>query len=492
MQIPMEALSLVKLRTGPGDITQPRMPARKDDFLFSKLLEAAHSDSGPVKTEQGSRNVMAEGKKAVPFTVAKRGRFEDIIEKLTSDDMSLAAGAMMGNQGKVVFILEGDMESGTDPDVDTIVNVDGADPAYAEAALMRESPAAAGEKRAADTVAEQADSSVMQAAVKADAVDTEITAEAAAAQAEAGGTDAVKSTSAAYAAYASGSPVAESYAGEEVSAYSDVKAVTVETDADGAAIEATGEAAARMPALRTSERSETQDGDDDPASFKDGDLSPLENVNDKPAVRGQKDKEYSKAEDAAKDTAANPVTQPDGMAPPVAADIRPERFRADQAMQKAPDAPVGTESLYDEMVSRIETSLTDNVRTMTIQLKPEFLGKVALEIAMDAAGLHVRISADDQNVRSMVNSQINALVETLQNKGIEVVEVEVAYTGVDNGAFTDPRKGEAQQPESPRRGRRHSDAAGAVTDEIASLTAAPIETLEYYRDAGVSSVEYRA
>ena len=155
-------------------------------------------------------------------------------------------------------------------------------------------------------------------------------------------------------------------------------------------------------------------------------------------------------------------------------------------MRRTSDAPVKTENLFEEMVARIETMQTDERRTMSIQLKPEFLGKVALEIAMDAAGMHVKISAADSDVRVMLNSQINALIESLTNKGIEVAEVEVAYTGVDNGDLKDSNNDRAR-PDSSRRSYR----ADRVEEGAAFYAALQLDPLEYYLDAGVSSVEYR-
>ena len=69
-----------------------------------------------------------------------------------------------------------------------------------------------------------------------------------------------------------------------------------------------------------------------------------------------------------------------------------------------------------------------------------------------------------------------------------MVEVEVAYTGVDNGNLNDPGKGSQAKPDKPRRSYREPDAV----DGAAFYAALPIETLDYFIDAGVSSVEYRA
>jgi len=269
----------------------------------------------------------------------------------------------------------------------------------------------------------------------------------------------------------------------------DVKASveTKKTDATDTAdenISKAGEVTARMPVIRTSEQQENKENDT--GFSKNGDLSPLENENDAKPVEGQKEKTYSETEKTAKDK-PEAVSEPLGSALPITESIKPERFQANQQMKQAESAPVRTENLFDEMVSRIETMHAENQQTVTIQLKPEMLGKLALEIAMDAAGLHVKISAADSDVRTMINGQINALIESLENKGIEVVEVEVAYTGVDNGAFKDSHNNQAQSGH-PKRSHR----AAGIDEGTAYYAALPPDMLDYYLDEELSSVEYRA
>jgi len=257
---------------------------------------------------------------------------------------------------------------------------------------------------------------------------------------------------------------------------------------------ATGEVTARTPVLRTSELQETGNNDNDNngkngTGYSDsGDLSPLENKNDEAPVKAKKEKTYSETADAVRNKAAEDREPTVKATIPLIEGIKPERFQADQQMSRATlSAPVRKENLFDEMVSRIEMMQTESTKSMAIQLKPEFLGKVALEIAMDAAGLHVKINAEDNSVRSMISTQMNALIESLENKGIAVVEVEVTYTGVNNGAFKDSREDQAQQGRS-RRLQREIDSV----DSAEFYAAFPLGTLEYYLDEDVSSVEYRA
>jgi len=255
------------------------------------------------------------------------------------------------------------------------------------------------------------------------------------------------------------------------------------------------EVLARMPEIRTQDSQNNTENNS--RFFENGNPSPLENENNESLVTaGQTEKTYSQAVDAAKNAIKSegktektnahiPVNE---MTPPLSEGIKPEQFKAAQQMtQAALNTPVKTENLFQEMISRVEMMQNDSKSTMTIQLNPEFLGKVALEVSVDAAGLHVKINAEDSGVRSMINGQLATLIESLEHKGIEVVGVEVAYTGVNYGTFQDPREGGQEQ------GRHHHTAKREVstTDGAAYYASLP-DLMEYYLESGQSSVEYSA
>jgi len=249
---------------------------------------------------------------------------------------------------------------------------------------------------------------------------------------------------------------------------------------------AAGEVMARTPDIRTQDRQENTENNS--KSSGNGNLSPLENENDKAQVKGQKEKTYSETADAVRSAAEDTEPAVNTIPPPLSEGIRPEQFRAAQQMTEATlNAPVKTENLFEEMISRVEMMQNDTKSTMTIQLNPEFLGKVALEVAVDAAGLHVKINAEDSGVRSMINGQLTTLIESLENKGIEVVEVEVVYTGVNYGTFQDPREEGQQQSRQQYTAKREVSS----TDGVTYYAALP-DLLDYYLETGVSSVEYRA
>jgi len=262
-----------------------------------------------------------------------------------------------------------------------------------------------------------------------------------------------------------------------------------ETAMDANNTNTTGEVMARMPELRTQDSQNNTE--DNSKFFEKGNPSPLENGNEKAQTAGQKDKTYSEAADAVKsalDSKQEPVISTNEIAPPLSEGIKPEQFQATQQMtQAALNTPVKTENLFQEMISRVEMMQNDTKSAMTIQLNPEFLGKVALEVSIDAAGLHVKINAEDSGVRSMINGQMTALLESLENKGLEVAEVEVVYTGVNNGAFKEPGDNTQHSQQHYKPAKRDIKAIDGVTYYT---TLADLQ--DYYLETGVSSVEFSA
>ena len=451
MQISMELMSQIVSRTGSGagaktDAKDNALTVSAAKPSFKKVLE----DSRPVKedpilTERGFDSIN-EGKDREMQQLPHKPDDEE--------DTDLAAAGAAVNQAAIVTILEGDMESTTVPEI--FIDAAAESICCADTGIGSE-PIQGPEtdKAASDT----------EFAIAAEDARPEITA-----------SDVIAAT------LRTEEPDAR---GADVNAGNAGKADNAEPAGGSQIAGMTGEVMARTPTNRTSQ----QQGDDSEAP-EYGDPGPLENENDTAPVKGHKGKTYA---DTIRETLDKNDNAPAGLSdvpPPLAEGLKPEQFRADQQMKRvAPDTHVNAENLFDEMVSRIETLQTDTKSAMTIQLKPEFLGKVALEIAVDAAGLHVKINAEDSSVRSMINGQINTLIESLENKGIAVVEVEVTYTGVNNGTFKDSGEGRAQ-PEQSR--RSHHNREVDPVDGAAYYAALSFDALGYLLEEDVSSVEYRA
>jgi hypothetical protein len=117
-------------------------------------------------------------------------------------------------------------------------------------------------------------------------------------------------------------------------------------------------------------------------------------------------------------------------------ELAPERVAADGALRDASassNAPVSRENIIPEMIERLQIMATDGQKTMSIDLKPEFLGKVSMTLVSAPNGVSVKILADDPGVRSLINGEIVGIIERMSERGIRVSGVELSETGF-NGA----------------------------------------------------------
>ena len=426
MHIPVDILSTVTTKTDSGSGVRQRTGSglENNSSRFERMFEDELAKYEPRFTEKGSNT--EDGKEVKSLTETNKAEKED------NTDETLAAGIMVNLQNEVVFILEGDSKSA----INTGLHIENnTEPPETNQIVIPEN-------KEANPV-----------------INTEITTQS---PEYAQVADAVKAEA----------------------------AMTKPETANTETINATGEVMARMPETRTQDSQNNKENNS--GFFEKGNPSPLENENEKAQkVVGQKEKVYTDAAEAAKSAAedkAEPAIVANEIAPPLNESIKIVQFQATQQMaQAALNTPVKTENLFQEMISRVEMMQNDSKSTMTIQLNPEFLGKVALEVAVDAAGLHVKINAEDSGVRSMINGQLTTLIESLENKGIEVVEVEVAYTGLNYGSLKDPREGEHQQSRQQQSVRREVNSK----DGVAYYAVMP-DLLDYYLDVGVSSMEFSA
>ena len=269
---------------------------------------------------------------------------------------------------------------------------------------------------------------------------------------------------------------------KEAHAKAKAEAYTPEVAKEAAVAE--GEVAARMPDNKTLARSDLSKEPEQSKSASNGDLSPLENGSDTAKIKDNKETAHF-----GKDTGSQAEEKSNGDVNYMPANfteaLKAETLRSEQQVKQAEQQHVTPENLFDEMVSRLDSMHSEGRQTMVIELKPEFLGKLGLQLTIDGAGLHIKIDASDPSVRNLVSSQLTTLVQQLEQKGLEVVEVEVMHTGIDNGNFNSSNQGYAYAKKS-------SQSFGDRAEDKNAAYATAIELHEYYLEMGVSSVEYRA
>lgn len=175
-------------------------------------------------------------------------------------------------------------------------------------------------------------------------------------------------------------------------------------------------------------------------------------------------------------------------------DIRPEKLISEQKLDMAVKEAHSVEKLFDVMVEKIEFLRTDGSDKMEVRLKPEHLGKVIVELSSGDEGLKVKIRADDPEVKSLIGGQIDRLLESLNEKGIKVAEVNVVYTGITDQSS---EQHGAWREEKKRGSSRILSGLGGIEPAVDNdQTQLPVLIWDRYdahdMEPTISSVEYRA
>lgn len=106
-------------------------------------------------------------------------------------------------------------------------------------------------------------------------------------------------------------------------------------------------------------------------------------------------------------------------------DIGALRAQGEVQMQQPQTVTATRETLFDTMVQEMTLEHSAERSTLEIQLMPEHLGKVTIQLTLQSGVMSARVQADDPSVRSLIGSQINQLVAALGDKGIQLSQVDV-------------------------------------------------------------------
>lgn len=191
--------------------------------------------------------------------------------------------------------------------------------------------------------------------------------------------------------------------------------------------------------------------------------------------------------DAAADGETQAADAPDTAAPDPRLtrlpDTGPERAAEAVAAGKERDSAAGTHraGLFDQIVQRAVVQVRNDQSEVKIDLKPDFLGNVRMQILTENQQVSVRITTEFPAVRDMIEAGLQQLKSDLQNQGLHVDRLEVSVSD-------DPHK----QP------RRHakpdgSSRSGAAEGVFSADRRAAENRLEpvYYRarPAGAATID---
>lgn len=263
----------------------------------------------------------------------------------------------------------------------------------------------------------------------------------------------------------------------------DAQDTSVQQDAPVQAEDA--ELTARMP--QTSGQTEAQSDDDmdveSPVEEPADSPRPLENKNNTESAGRTPDRE-SETKDQSKE-------EDRFLGQSQTVDIAPERLSStEQLTAAAKDVPQATatpETLIDTMIENIMMSEGTENKIMDIQLRPEYLGKVSIQLSLGENGMEIKIKAEDSSVKDLIAGQLAQLTSSLSENGVKVADVDVVYTNIADHAYDEA--GQSHQQQQQQSGNTSSSSATNISFGFGFTEEA--ETVSVI-DTGESSVEYRA
>lgn len=144
--------------------------------------------------------------------------------------------------------------------------------------------------------------------------------------------------------------------------------------------------------------------------------------------------------------------------------------------------------LYDiasQIIDQVKLQIRPNNAKMEIQLNPEHLGKVELEVSSKNGELSARLNVQNDQVKEAVESQIQVLRDTLEAQGLKVDNIEV--TVAEFGFRFQDEQGSAEQFQQEQR-RRNSFQFDENDNEDQSFS----DVSEVMKELNGNSVDYVA
>lgn len=127
---------------------------------------------------------------------------------------------------------------------------------------------------------------------------------------------------------------------------------------------------------------------------------------------------------------------------------------------------VDAENVVRQLVERIEVTVTEDVSSFEMQLNPEHLGKINLQVVAKDGMVTAQIATENAAVKEVLESQIVILKESLNNQGIEVEAVEVTIASHEFERNLDEHQEKEQTGEENQKKRFRFDVMEASEEEL--------------------------
>lgn len=130
---------------------------------------------------------------------------------------------------------------------------------------------------------------------------------------------------------------------------------------------------------------------------------------------------------------------------------------ADMPASENADSSVDPLDVIRQIAEHVKVSITQENSSMEMQLNPENLGRIYLQVSAKEGSVHATIAAQNEAVRAALESQVAELKESLNQAGVKVDAVEVTVAShefeknLEQNERQQQNEGERQQEQISRR-----------------------------------------
>lgn len=125
---------------------------------------------------------------------------------------------------------------------------------------------------------------------------------------------------------------------------------------------------------------------------------------------------------------------------------------------------VKPEEIIRQIVDEIRTTVKPDMTSMEMQLNPEHLGRINLQIVSKGGTVTANIMAQNEAVKEAIESQVTQLKETLESQGVKVEAIEVTVGSREfNQNLDENNNGEEQHKQKKHISKEELDEINGVT-----------------------------
>lgn len=91
------------------------------------------------------------------------------------------------------------------------------------------------------------------------------------------------------------------------------------------------------------------------------------------------------------------------------------------------------QDIVNNMLDSIQSAVTAQKSVLRVQLKPEVLGGIEIELTMTAEGINAQLRTNNQQVQTLLNTELTQLMASLRERGVQINSLDVVYSQLASG-----------------------------------------------------------